>query len=74
MNKIYKNSIIDDPNILLQKMPFDSDGYPTVPLSIKYQENGGFINENKKNVGLFDFGQIYVNEFKKYDSVFLFDL
>ena len=74
LNKIYKNSIIDDPNILLQKMPFDSDGYPTVPLSIKYQENGGFINENKKNVGLFDFGQIYVNEFKKYDSVFLFDL
>jgi hypothetical protein len=74
LNKIYQNSTTDDPNILLQKMPFDSDGYPTVPLSIKYQENGSFINENKKNIGLFDFGQSYINEFKKFDSVFLFDV
>jgi hypothetical protein len=74
LNKIYGESTIDDPSILLQRVPFDSDGYPTVPFSIKYQENGGFINEDKKNIGTFDFGQLYINEYKKFDNIFLFDL
>jgi hypothetical protein len=74
LNKIYGESDIDDPETLIQSVPFDINGFPTVPLTVRFQENGGFITENKNNVGEYDFGQRYINEYKKFEKTYLFDL
>jgi hypothetical protein len=74
LNKIYGDSAINDPNILVQRVPFDVNGFPTVPLTVRYQENGGFIKEDKNNVGGYDFGQRYINEYKRFENTYLFDL
>ncbi len=74
LNKIYGDSTIIDPNVLVQRVPFDTSGFPTVPLTVRYQENGGFIREDKNNVGAYDFGQRYINEYKRFENTYLFDL
>ena len=74
LNKIYSNIAGDDPVILFQTVPFNSDGYPTIPRTVKYQENGGYLREDKVNIGSFDFGKKYINEYKKFNNVYLFDL
>ena len=74
LNKIYSNSAINDPNTLVQRVPFDVDGFPTVPLNVRFQENGGFITEDKNNIGGYDFGQRYINEYKKFEGIYLFDV
>jgi hypothetical protein len=74
LNKIYGNNIIDEPETLINLVPFDINGFPTTPLNIRYQENGGFISEDKLNIGVYDFGQRYINEYKKFQGVYLFDL
>jgi hypothetical protein len=74
LNKIYGQSIIDDPEILVKRVPFDTKGFPTVPINVKYQEDGGYLTENKVNIGKFDFGQRYINQYKKYEKTFLFDV
>lgn len=74
LNKIYSNIAGDDPVILFQTVPFNSDGYPTVPTTIRYQENGGYFREDKVNIGGFDFGKKYISEYKKFGNVYLFDL
>lgn len=87
LNKIYNTSVtqsspfnddisfsVDDPDILIENLPFNSEGFPTVPLNIRFQENGGSIREDKNNVGVFDFGQEYVNAYRKFDNTFLFDV
>lgn len=74
LNKIYGESQINDPNDLIQRVPFDIDGFPTVPLTIRFQENGGFITENKNNVGEYDFGQKYIKEYRKFEKTYLFDV
>jgi hypothetical protein len=74
LNKIYGESQIDDPNNLIQRVPFDINGFPTVPLTVRFQENGGFITENKNNIGEYDFGQRYINEYKKFEKTYLFDV
>jgi hypothetical protein len=74
LNKIYGQAIIDDPEILIQRVPFDTKGFPTTPINVKYQEDGGYITEDKFNIGRFDFGQRYINQYKKYENVFLFDV
>lgn len=73
LNKLYVNSN-DDPSVLLALQPFDSDGYPTVPLNVKFQENGNSIMEDKNNIGVFDFGKKYIDQYKKSGSVHLFEL
>lgn len=74
LNKIYENQINDDPNTLLERVPFDIDGFPTVPVGVIYQEDGGYIDENNENIGEYDFGKRYINEYKKYNNIFLFEL
>ena len=74
LNKIYENQINDDPNTLLERVPFDIDGFPTVPVGVTYQEDGGYIDENNENIGKYDFGKRYINEYKKYDNIALFEL
>lgn len=74
LNKIYTNNPYDDPTLLLTLQPFDGDGYPTVPLNIAFQEAGGSITNDKYNIGPFDFGQSYINAYKKSGSVHLFEL
>lgn len=74
LNKIYENQINDDPNTLLERVPFDIDGFPTVPVGAIYQEDGGYIDENNENIGEYDFGKRYINEYKKYDNIALFEL
>jgi len=73
LNKIYLNST-DNPEVLLNLQPFDVDGYPTTPLTIPYQANGGSAIQDKYNSGPYDFGKAYINSFKKSGSVHLFEL
>ena len=74
LNKIYEGDSRYNPNKLFDVVPFDSKGNPTVPKTVVYQENGGYIFEDKNNVGLFDFGKKYINEYKKFNQVKLFTL
>ena len=74
LNSIYDANYTYDPNTLLGLMPFDSEGYPTTPKTLAYQENGGYLFENKNNVGLYDFGKKYINEYKKFNNTKLFSL
>lgn len=74
LNKIYESSTSRDPFLLLDSVPFTTDGYPDVPKTIRYQEGGGFIREDKSNIGAFDFGKSYIDAFKKFDRTYLFDL
>lgn len=74
LNKIYTESPINDPQVLVEQVPFDSQGFPTIPVDVVFQENGGFIREDKNNVGVFDFGRRYVDSYRKYNGVYLFDL
>lgn len=74
LNAIYRQLPNVDPLTLVENVPFDLDGYPTKPLNSKYQERGGYIYENKEHIGPYDFGAQYINEFKKFNNVYLFDL
>jgi hypothetical protein len=74
LNNIYSTNSPDDPQTLIDRVPFDFNGFPTVPFNIAFQESGGFIREDKKNIGPFDFGDRYINTYKKFEGVFLFDL
>jgi hypothetical protein len=74
LNSIYDANFTFDPNTLLGLMPFDSEGYPTVPKTVNYQENGGYLYEDKTNVGLYDFGKKYINEYKKFNNTRLFSV
>jgi len=74
LNKIYNSNEIVDPFKLIETLPFDTDGYPTTPIDIIFQENGGYLFEDKKNIGEYDFGKEYINQYKKVSDVYLFDL
>jgi hypothetical protein len=74
LNQIYGASAINDPNLLLERVPFDTQGFPTVPLNVRYQENGGYLKQDKVNIGPFDFGQRYIREYRKFENTYLFDL
>lgn len=76
LNKIYRTEVdlLNDPISLIESLPFDSDGYPTTPIGITFQENGGFLYENKNNIGLYDFGKEYIDGYRKIGSTYLFDL
>jgi hypothetical protein len=74
LNTIYNNTVTDDPLVLINTVPFDLNGYPTTPATVVYQENGGYMFEDKNNLGVFDFGKKYINEYKSINQVKLFDL
>lgn len=75
LNKLYEiGSITDEPSSLLNLVPFDNDGYPTIPVGISFQEDGGFIYENKKNIGPYDYGLKFIEGYEKIDGVKLFTL
>ena len=59
---------------LLKLIPFDKNGYPTVPSGVKFQEGGFNLSNDNKNFGPYDFGRAYINEYKKQGNVRLFTL
>ena len=69
LNRIYNSdpSVID-PIKLIGIYPFDGDGFPTVPPNTPYQEDGGYLTLDDSNIGPYDFGNKYINEFKKFGS------
>ena len=46
--ELYNNNAYSDKTILTL-VPFDIDGYPTVPTTVKYQESGFNVINNNKN-------------------------
>ena len=69
LNQIYQSTNIIDPLSLLGRYPFDADGFPTVPSTVAYQENGGYFTQNSENIGPYDFGKKYVNAYTNFDGV-----
>ncbi len=59
---------------LMSLLPFDKDGYPTVPPGIKYQESGFNLMNDGRNFGPYDFGRSYIDAYKKQSNVNLFDV
>ena len=71
--ELYNNNAYSDKTILTL-VPFDIDGYPTVPTTVKYQESGFNVINNNKNFGPYDFGKSYVNAYERQSGVPLFVL
>lgn len=72
LNSIYNDAPNFTPTTIFDSVPFDVNGYPTVPKTVRYQENGGYIYEDNNNVGSYDFGKKYINEFRKFNNTKLF--
>jgi hypothetical protein len=70
--EIYGSTYSD--NILLTLLPFDKDGYPTVPSRIRYQEAGFSVANDGKNFGPYDFGSIYIKAYEKDGNVPIFNM
>lgn len=69
LNQIYQSTNIIDPLSLLGRYPFDADGYPSVPTTVAFQENGGYFTQNSENKGPYDFGKKYINAYTDFDGV-----
>ena len=69
---IYGSNFNDD--VLLTLLPFDKDGYPTVPSRIRYQEAGFSVANDGKNFGPYDFGSAYVRAYEKQGNVPIFNM
>lgn len=69
LNEIYQATNIIDPLSLLGRYPFDADGFPTVPSTVEYQENGGYFTQNSENIGPYDFGKKYVDAYTNFDGI-----
>jgi hypothetical protein len=61
-------------NTLLSLVPFDLDGYPTVPPRVKYQEAGFNIANDGRNFGPYDFGTSYIKAYEKQGSEPIFSM
>ena len=68
--EIYRGAYSDET--LLTLLPFDKDGYPTVPHDVRYQESGFTTTNNGKNFGPYDFGKQYIQAFEKRGDVNMF--
>lgn len=60
--------------ILLTLVPFDLDGYPTVPPTIKYQEAGFTVTNDGRNFGPYDFGTSYIKAYEKQGNEPIFNM
>ena len=69
---LYKSNYSDE--ILLTLVPFDKDGYPTVPPRVKYQEYGFSVANDGKNFGPYDFGSSYIRAYEIQSNVPLFNM
>lgn len=65
----YQNKLIS-----LSAYPVDGDGYPTVPTKPYFQKGGGNVISDSSNSGPYDFGEAYLAPYKKFDSLYAFDL
>jgi hypothetical protein len=68
--EIFRGAYSDET--LLTLLPFDKDGYPTVPHDVRFQESGFTTTNNGKNFGPYDFGKQYIQAFEKRGSVSMF--
>jgi hypothetical protein len=68
--EIYGNNYSDET--LLTLLPFDKDGYPTVPHDVRYQESGFTTTNDGRNFGPYDFGKQYIQAFEKRGNVDMF--
>ncbi len=68
--EIYRGAYSDET--LLTLLPFDKDGYPTVPHDVRYQESGFTTTNDGKNFGPYDFGKQYIQAFEKRGGVSMF--
>ena len=68
--ELYGNTYSDAT--ILTLVPFDTDGFPTVPTTVKYQESGFSVNNDNKNFGPYDFGKSYINAYERQSNVPLF--
>lgn len=59
---------------LLKLLPFDLDGYPTIPNEVKYQEGGFTTTNDGRNFGPYDFGKQYIQAYEKKGGVNMFTL
>jgi len=64
----------DDPANLVGLYPFDSEGYPSAPTDVAYQEAGGYIVIDKENIGPYDNGKTYLDKFRDFDGIKGFEL
>jgi hypothetical protein len=69
---LYKSNYSD--NVLLTLVPFDKDGYPTVPPRVKYQEYGFSVANDGKNFGPYDFGTSYIRAYEVQSNVHIFNM
>jgi hypothetical protein len=68
--EIYGGNYSDE--VLLTLLPFDKDGYPTVPYDVRYQESGFTTTNDGRNFGPYDFGKQYIQAFEKRGNVSIF--
>jgi len=68
--EIYGDNYSDE--VLLTLLPFDKDGYPTVPYDVRYQESGFTTTNDGRNFGPYDFGKQYIQAFEKRGNVNIF--
>jgi len=68
--EMYRGAYSDET--LLTLLPFDKDGYPTVPHDVRYQEGGFTTTNDGKNFGPYDFGKQYIQAFEKRGNVNMF--
>jgi hypothetical protein len=61
-------------NVLLTLVPFDKDGYPTVPSRVKYQEAGFSIANDGRNFGPYDFGTSYIKAYEVQSGTPIFNM
>ena len=69
---LYKSNYSDE--VLLTLVPFDKDGYPTVPPRVKYQEYGFSVANDGKNFGPYDFGTSYIRAYEVQSNVGIFNM
>jgi hypothetical protein len=69
---LYKSNYSDE--VLLTLVPFDKDGYPTVPPRVKYQEYGFSVANDGKNFGPYDFGTLYIRAYEVQSNVGIFNM
>lgn len=54
--------------------PVDKEGFPTTPPNVRFQENGGYLVQDKKHTGPYDGGDEYIESFEKFDDLKAFDI
>lgn len=72
LSEIEQRIELNNSNLTLEDIPVDSEGYPSVPPNnenIYFQSNGGYIFENFKHVGPYDFGSTYLNQFATFGDI-----